>query len=158
MQTEFEKENNYIIKNYRNMKYADIARHLGISPGAVNSRIAKLREAGVIRKKNRAENKAPRRTQPVKITYKGNPNKFERNKKYRITHWSARNLAGNKEKSKDYILQANNMDRRICICGGLTVPCRYGRKHSRLCTNCGLVWKEGKAVKKCNAGRLKRVM
>ena len=67
-------------------------------------------------------------------------------------------LAGNKEKSKDYILQANNMDRRICICGGLTVPCRYGRKHSRLCTNCGLVWKEGKAVKKCNAGRLKRVI
>lgn len=90
MQTEFEKENNYIIKNYRNMKYADIARHLGISPGAVNSRIAKLREAGVIRKKNRAENKAPRRMQPVKITYKGNPNRFEINKKHKITHWSAR--------------------------------------------------------------------
>ena len=85
-----EREKKFIIENYRTMKYADIARHLGISPGAVNSRIAKLREAGVIRKKNRAENKAPRRTQPVKITYKGNPNRFEINKKYKITHWSAR--------------------------------------------------------------------
>ena len=90
MQTEFEKENNYIIKNYRNMKYADIARHIGISPGAVNSRVAKLREAGVISKKNRTENKVPRRMQPVNIKYKGNPEKLEENKKYRITHWSAR--------------------------------------------------------------------
>ena len=105
MQTEFEKENNYIIKNYRNMKYADIARHIGISPGAVNSRVAKLREAGVIRKKNRAENKAPRRTQPVKITYKGNPNKFERKQKIQdntlVGTWPKlhRSLQGRNKKS-----------------------------------------------------------
>ncbi len=84
----FEREQKFIIENYRTMKYADIARHLGISPGAVNSRIGRLREAGVIRKKNRAELKAPRRMEPVNITYKGNPNRFERNKKYRIIHWS----------------------------------------------------------------------
>ncbi len=60
-------------------------------------------------------------------------------------------LAGNEEKSKDYILQANNMDRRICTCGGLTVSCRYGKKYSRLCTHCGLIWRRGEAIKKCNA-------
>lgn len=43
MQTEFEKENNYIIKNYRNMKYKDIAKHLGLSYGTVCSRITKMR-------------------------------------------------------------------------------------------------------------------
>jgi len=67
-------------------------------------------------------------------------------------------LAGNRKKSEDYALQAKNLSRRVCVCGRTTVPCRYSKKHSRLCTSCGLVWQQGKAVKKCNARRLKRVI
>jgi len=62
-------------------------------------------------------------------------------------------LAGNRKKSEDYALQAKNLSRRVCVCGRTTVPCRYSKKHSRLCTSCGLVWQQGKAVKKCLTNR-----
>ncbi len=62
-------------------------------------------------------------------------------------------LAGNRKKSEEYALQANNLNKRVCVCGEIMVPCRYGRKYSRLCTNCGLVWQQGRAVKKCLTSR-----
>lgn len=58
-------------------------------------------------------------------------------------------LAGDKEKSKEYTEKAIEINERTCICGGQTVPCRYNRKHSRLCTECGLIWRNNEVVESC---------
>ena len=58
-------------------------------------------------------------------------------------------LAGNTEKAKEYARQAMEIDETFCICGGQTVPCRYNRTRARLCTECGIVWREKKAVQRC---------
>lgn len=41
-------QNDFIIKNYRNMKYKDIAKHLGLSYSTVCTRITRLRKRGEI--------------------------------------------------------------------------------------------------------------
>ena len=58
-------------------------------------------------------------------------------------------LAGDKEKSKEYTEKAIEIDERTCVCGGQTVPCKYNRRYSRLCTGCGLIWRKNEVVESC---------
>lgn len=58
-------------------------------------------------------------------------------------------LAGDIEKSKEYTEKAIEIDERTCVCGGQTVPCRYNKRHSRLCTKCGLIWRKNEVVESC---------
>lgn len=58
-------------------------------------------------------------------------------------------LAGDKEKSNEYTEKAIEIDRRTCICGGQTVPCRYNKTKAKVCTKCGLVWREKEVVERC---------
>ena len=57
-------------------------------------------------------------------------------------------LAGNEEKAKEYTRKAMKIE-KACICGGQTVPCKYNKRHSRLCTKCGLIWRKNEVVESC---------
>ncbi len=58
-------------------------------------------------------------------------------------------LAGDTEKAKEYTERAIEIDERTCICGGQTVPCRYNKTKAKVCTKCGLVWREKEVVERC---------
>jgi hypothetical protein len=58
-------------------------------------------------------------------------------------------INGDKEKAEEYAIKAMELDERICICGGQTIPCRYNKRYSRLCTDCGLIWRGKNIVQRC---------
>ncbi len=53
-------------------------------------------------------------------------------------------LAGGIKKIEGIYRKAIEIDERTCICEGQTVPCRYNKTKAKVCTKCGLVWREKK--------------
>ena len=58
-------------------------------------------------------------------------------------------INGDKEKAEEYAIKAMELDERTCRCGGYTVPCRHNKRYSRLCTGCGLIWRNNKVTGSC---------
>lgn len=63
-------------------------------------------------------------------------------------------LDGDVERFKSYVNKAIKLDKNLCRCGGHMVTCKYDRRFGKLCTECGIVWINRKAVRKCNARKL----
>lgn len=65
-----------------------------------------------------------------------------------------RHLHGDTRQASSYIAQAARIDPMRCLCGGKMVRCRYGYKKCTICTQCGILWREGEVERKCLAGRI----
>ncbi len=66
-----------------------------------------------------------------------------------------RHLHGDTEKASSYIAQAVRIDPMRCLCGARMVQCRYKHKKCTICMQCGILWWNGEAERKCLTGRVK---
>lgn len=58
-------------------------------------------------------------------------------------------LDGDVEQFNKHVEKAMELDERTCICGGQTIPCRYNKRYSRICTDCGLIWRGKNIIQRC---------